>query len=365
MEQKKFSGRIRIKDIADMANVSPGTVDRVIHNRGGVAPESKERIEKILKELDFRPNKMAQMLAIKKDNRIVCILPETKKGGYWHDVIKGIKRAEQESADYRVQIELLHFDQYDAVTLGKTMEHLMEMNPDGVVLAPFFRRETLKLTKELEERRIPFVFMDSNVNSAQSLAYYGQHSHRSGYMAAKLMFNGLPEKSTILLVHMLRGGAVSANQTATREEGFVSYIEKHSLEEKYNIMRVDIHAENEEENFSKLDEILKSTPDIRGAISFNSRIYRIADYIEEHKLKNIRVIGYDLLERNVRHLKHGTVECLIAQRPQLQGYYGVMALTNYLVFDHTPSSPICYMPIDILFKENIEDYKVYPFDADL
>ena len=43
--------RIRIKDIAKMADVSVGTVDRVIHGRSGVSEASKKRVEEILKQL--------------------------------------------------------------------------------------------------------------------------------------------------------------------------------------------------------------------------------------------------------------------------------------------------------------------------
>ncbi|MAR43951.1 MAG: LacI family transcriptional regulator, partial [Flavobacteriaceae bacterium] len=39
-----------IKDIAREAQVSPGTVDRVLHNRGGVSLETSNRIRKILKK---------------------------------------------------------------------------------------------------------------------------------------------------------------------------------------------------------------------------------------------------------------------------------------------------------------------------
>lgn len=50
--------RIRIKDIAKMADVSVGTVDRVIHGRSGVSEASRKRVEEILKQLDYHPTCM-------------------------------------------------------------------------------------------------------------------------------------------------------------------------------------------------------------------------------------------------------------------------------------------------------------------
>ena len=49
MQQK----RIRIKDIAKLAGVSAGTVDRVVHNRGNVSAKSREAVEKVLKEVNY------------------------------------------------------------------------------------------------------------------------------------------------------------------------------------------------------------------------------------------------------------------------------------------------------------------------
>jgi LacI family transcriptional regulator len=357
--------RIRIKDIAVLANVSAGTVDRVIHNRGGVAPENKKRIEDILNKLNFKPNKMARVLAIKKDYRLAVLLPEAHQGDYWWDIIKGIKRAEEEVADYRVKTEILQFNQYSMESFATQAQRLLEINPDGVLMAPFFRREVLKLTKELEERSIPVVFVDSNVESVSCLAYYGQQSHQSGYVAAKIMLSNLEPSSSILLVHMLREGSetTGSNQTAKREEGFLAYIDKYSLESTYQLIRVNLHANDEDGNEAQLEEIFRQNQNIRGIVMFNSRIYYIADFLERRRIRNIRTIGYDLLERNVHYLKNGMIECLIAQRPQLQGYYGLTALARHFAF-HQPSKPVCYMPIDILFKENINDYKVYPFDVD-
>jgi hypothetical protein len=52
-----------VKEIARRANVSIGTVDRVIHNRKGVSENTKQKINSIIEELNFQPNKMASLLA--------------------------------------------------------------------------------------------------------------------------------------------------------------------------------------------------------------------------------------------------------------------------------------------------------------
>ena len=66
---KSLPDKIRIKDIARLANVSTGTVDRVLHNRGEVSAKSREKVEKVLKEINYQPNIYASALASKKSVR--------------------------------------------------------------------------------------------------------------------------------------------------------------------------------------------------------------------------------------------------------------------------------------------------------
>lgn len=47
---------VTIKEIADRAGVSRGTVDRVLNNRGKVNPEKEERVRRIAQELGYKPN---------------------------------------------------------------------------------------------------------------------------------------------------------------------------------------------------------------------------------------------------------------------------------------------------------------------
>ena len=56
-----------IKDLAIQAKVSTGTVDRVIHNRGGVSIKTKRRINDIIKKNNFKINSVASALAKKKN----------------------------------------------------------------------------------------------------------------------------------------------------------------------------------------------------------------------------------------------------------------------------------------------------------
>ena len=92
---KEFSN-IRIVDIAKMAGVSVGTVDRVIHNRGRVSEENKKKVQAILEMVHYQPNLMARSLASKKQYHFVAIIPSFAHGEYWEAISEGIDKAASE-----------------------------------------------------------------------------------------------------------------------------------------------------------------------------------------------------------------------------------------------------------------------------
>ena len=109
----KESPNIRIIDIAEMAGVSVGTVDRVIHNRGRVSEENEKKVRAILEKANYQPNLMARSLASKKQYHFLAITPSFKPGEYWEAISEGIDKAASETEFYNVNVTKLFFDQYD------------------------------------------------------------------------------------------------------------------------------------------------------------------------------------------------------------------------------------------------------------
>ena len=55
-----------IKEIAILAGVSRGTVDRVLNNRGSVSADKVKKVQEIAKALNYTPNLAGKTLAVKK-----------------------------------------------------------------------------------------------------------------------------------------------------------------------------------------------------------------------------------------------------------------------------------------------------------
>ncbi len=116
---------------------------------------------------------------------------------------------------------------------------------------------------------------------------------------------------------------------------------------------------DEEENRRVLEAYFRVHERNLLAVVFNSRVYRVAAYLQEIGRKPDGLIGYDLLKKNVDYLKSGEVTCLIGQRPGLQGYDALIALRDHVLLKRTVD-PVKYMPIDLLIRETIDYY--FEFD---
>lgn len=351
MEDQNYT----IKDIARMAGVSAGTVDRVLHNRGDVSPQSKAKVQKVLDEIHYQPNVFAIGLAAKKKYSFICLIPYYIEHDYWHSVVSGIERARQELRSFNVSVDYLCYYHGDENSYQEACSAIKEMNVDAVLIAPNFREETLALTTCLDKNKIAYVFVDFNMEEANALTYIGQDSYISGYIAAKILMRNYQEGEDQELVLFLSNSKDNPAeiQMQRRLGGFMKF-----LKEKYEhlpVHEVILNKSNQEDNKETLDAFFHLHPKAVLGVVFNSRVYQLGEYLRDAGMSLTGLMGYDLLKANVDLLKSGDVHYLIGQRPGLQGYCGVKALCDHVVFKKAVD-PVKYMPIDILIRDNIDFY---------
>lgn len=342
---------IRIVDIARLAGVSAGTVDRVLHNRGKVSQEKREKIERVLKEINYAPNIIARSLAMKKHYTILVFIPLFEKGSYWDTLDKGIRKAANELANFNIGIEYAYYDQYDADSFKKAASRILETDIDAVLIAPLFNAHSVWLSKKLDEKEIPYVYVDSNIEGQNNLAYFGANSFDSGRLAAKLLIYEIGLDSDIMIVRIPSVTTDESMQTITREKGFLEYLKENSY--KGRIHKIELFHDLDKTKIHISEEVRRYN--IKGGIMFNSRIYELSSVLSDDIKDEVKLVGYDLIEKNVEALKQEGVSFLLSQRSDMQGYNGVKALSNFLLFKKIPAK-MNYMSIDIIVKENIEYY---------
>jgi LacI family transcriptional regulator len=350
---KVQKNRIGIKEIAEMANVSIGTVDRVLHNRPEVAKSTKDEILRIIKELGYTPNILAKALSSKKKYLIAILIPDYKHNNpYWEMPLAGIYTAGEEIKNYNFELAVFTFDLEKENSFKEKAKEVIKLNPDGLIFAPIMYDASIKVIKKCDALKIPYVFFDVNIEQCNNLAYFGQDSVQSGHVAAQLMDYGLCPDSEIIILK-LENKSASTYHIGLREKGFRSFLKK--IKENH-IQSIEIDITNKKDLNRTLKKILASNSSKKGIFIANSRAHFVAKYLFEKKIKNVILIGYDLINENLKYLKNGTVKFLISQNPEDQGYNSVMALFNFLL-SKKPVEKLNYSPIDIVIKENLANYK--------
>lgn len=346
---------IRIKDIARKANVSIGTVDRVLHNRGEVSEETRRKILDIIEEMDYRPNLLASTLASRKRLVTGVLLPTPlSPDGYWTKPVEGIRKAVSELRQYGITAELFTFNQSDPSDFREKARKLLATGPDGVVFAPFFAREATDFISRLKENQIPFVFIDSNLPGQGQLTYIGQNSYQCGQLSARLLSMLVPVGDPLLVIHYARE-TDHQNHLLQRELGFYDWFRIHRPAQ--HIKTTEIALSDPAGCDARLMEALDAeTP--AGLFVTSSKVYLAARVLENAGLSAVRIIGNDLLRENVRYLRNGTIDFLICQRPEEQGFHAIEALFRSLVLK-LPVPEVNYSPIEIITRENLDYYKEF------
>ncbi|MCE6992401.1 substrate-binding domain-containing protein [Dyadobacter sp. CY323] len=344
---------VRIKDIAEKAQTSKGTVDRVLHNRGRVADDVRERILGIIKELNYEPNFIAQSLKSQRTFNLAALIPDPALDSYWAAPKTGLEKAEKELRQYGVYITPFIFNSHDDKSFIEKAKEVTEEKPDGLLIAPIFYKEALPFFKEWAEMGIPYVLFNTQIEHVNPLCYIGQDSYRSGSLAAKILHFGLQTPGSILIAHVNEDISNSAH-LITKEEGFRDYFNT-GTGTGFSIISQEIHFPDHEPIDEEFDKIAAANPDLKAVYVTNSKAFQVAEYLEKRKLTNIKLVGYDLIEPNLHYLNNEIISFLINQNPLGQGYWGIHQLANHLVFKKE-IPPIKFLPLDIITRENLDYY---------
>ncbi|MGY6648725.1 substrate-binding domain-containing protein [Wenyingzhuangia sp. IMCC45574] len=344
----------RIKDIAKKANVSAGTVDRVIHNRGGVSEKTRKKILKIIDESNYTVNPVASILASKKKFSIATLLPlPISSNDFWQTPKKGILDAAKEIQSLGFEIVNYEFDQFDPKSYHESFNRMLAEEPNAVLLAPILQKETLETIKQLDENNIPYVTINAETEGLNNISFIGQNSYKAGYLAGKLFNWVLPNDSYVLSIEIRRDLA-NHKVINDRIRGFEDYLTTSSKTILPKTIVIDIDKLNNETLLSSvLKKELEDFPNIKGIFVPSSKSYTIAKSISKINRKDIEIGGFDTTPKNVAYLKDDTINFLISQKPYQQGYDGIKLLFNYLINKKTPQKNF-YSPIEVIFKENVD-----------
>lgn len=347
--------KIRIKDIAEKSGVSVGTVDRVLHNRPNVSISAREKVESVLKNINYQPNMYASALAYNKSYTFYCIIPKHESEAYWEEIEEGAAKACEARRDFHIDVKIMYYKRFDSNTFTKICRECLNNNPNGVIIVPSELETTKIFTDKLHEHGIPFILLDSYMPDLKPLSFFGQDSFCSGYFSAKMLMLIASGEKEIMLMKQTKNGKVASKQQENREVGFRHYMQDHFPQIK--VLELDLPLNEKENKYDDiLEEFFTKYPNIHHCITLSSKSYIVGEFLLRTNRRDVQIMGYDMVERNAKCLRLGSISFLIAQHAFMQGYNCVDTLFNAIILKKKVD-PVNYMPIELLSKENIDFYR--------
>jgi len=334
-----------IKEIAKMADVSAGTVDRVLHKRGKVSPDKEQKVNDILEKIDYKPNLIARSLKMNKHYRIVALMPDDQQDEYWRPCFDGIGDLMDALEEKGVMVDFLRYSPDSPSQFMEICNKSLVQQPDGVLLGALFLKESEEYLAKLGQENIPFTLFNTAVEKSNYKSFVGQNLVQSGRTAAHLFDAFLPGKKKILIVH-IKEEFENAIHMQQKEEGFKSYFSN----DRENTSIVTLNLKSDSTLAKELRNGIQNGAD--GIFVTTSKAHLIA----EENL-NIPIIGYDLLNENIQNLKDGKIKFLIYQNPKLQAFLGLSYLSELLIKNIKPPKEK-YLPIEIINSENVNSYSL-------
>jgi LacI family transcriptional regulator len=338
-----------IKDIAEMAGVSKGTVDRVLHKRGKVSKLAFEKVDKVLREIDYRPNPIARNLKKNKTYSIHVLLPDPNKDPYWLPANEGVVEASNQFTPFGILIRKYFYDPSDKCSFIKLSQEAILSQPDVLLMAPIFEVESQAVLGKCYGAKIPVVLFNNHINCFKEQIFIGQDLKQSGRVAASLMDRIISRNDGIAIIHINKEPHMQS-----KENGFKEFFTE-KTDSNYVMVSKEFNSTERDLFNREVALFIRKNPKIKAFFVTNSKAYMLVEAFQNLGKRDMVIIGYDLLEPNIKYLNDGGIKFLIHQKPKRQAFLSVSYLAEHFLFGKA-LPPQDFLPIDIITSENAQYY---------
>ncbi|MEN8229185.1 MAG: substrate-binding domain-containing protein [Bacteroidota bacterium] len=340
-----------LKDIAELAQVSRGTVDRVVHGRGKVSKKTYSKVKLILDKIDYKPNLVAQTLRKGVLYEIAVLMPDYQYEIYWKRAFEGVNKAITDYASFGITIQTFLFNPYESLNFKQQYEKIVSGKFSAVLVAPIFYKESLVFFSKCRDAGLPYFTFNTYLEDSGAITHIGVDLFQNGKTAGSLMHKVLSGDDEYLVMH-INEELKNSRHMQEKEQGFNQYlVNKGVVADQIHVLTVDGIEKIEGQLMQKLSDVDK----IKGIFVTTSKVWMVAKILHTHALDKV-LIGSDLLEENVHYLNTGIIDFLIFQNPLLQANLGIQSIIDHLVFKNKIHDRIL-LPIEIIIKENLREFQ--------
>lgn len=335
--------------IAERAGVHISTVDKVIHNRGGVSKEVEANIRSIIKELGYKPNPAGRALQRSGSSyRIRAFLLEVDAQPY---IAEGIRRSLAE-INFDMDVEFCSSSFLDVEGQTALLEKALDDGVSGVILMPNYSPLTEAAVRRLVDHNIPVVTVDSDLRNSGRLCHVGQDAVKGARIAGRMMGLFLRGKGKTAVITNSLDEDFYHDQVKMRELTFTSFMRENYPD--IEIVRYVESFEDRERILLETTRLLREEPDLKGLFIACGGVDTVGRAVRDAGMaQQTSVISFEEYPEILDLIRADVVDCTIGGSLVEQGRKGLSILTDYLVYGQKPKSDTVFMDTRILVKESL------------
>lgn len=272
-----------IKDVAKIAKVSPSTVSRVIADSPRISKETKLRVEKAIKELNYHPNVIARSLANRSTKILGLIIPNTSedlfKNPFFIQVMTGISIYAQKRGYYI----MYSYSKKEDEELKFLKNYSNSKLVDGFILLTSKKDD--KCIGYLRKNKYPFVVV-GRPEDANNVLWVDNDNFKAMYNVVDMFVQkGYTDIAFI-------GGPKEFNMSKDRLEGYKKALEVHGIFVDENMIVQETNF-NEVSGYNAMNKILKYKIPTAVATTDDLLAFGALRAINELTDKNIAIAGFN------------------------------------------------------------------------
>ncbi len=337
--------KIGIREIAKLAGVSPGTVDRALHGRKGITDETRHRILALAESVGYSPDLAARALSVGRVPVQIGVSVPREIHHYFDQLVAGLAAEARRFEKLGVQVFYAPTERLGVGHVEKTNE-LLGRNVDLLILTPGDLAALTPVIDEAESKGVRVICVDTDAPASKRSTVVSVDPDVCGRLAAELMSGYLPPGSDVVVIT----GMLDVEDHARKTEGFREMYTQSSAGGK-TLEVIETH-EDEEEGFQKCFTLLSSRPSVAGLYVNTVNCLPVCRAICAAGLaQNIRLITTDLFEAMIPFFEKHVISASIDGRPFVQGEIAMRLALDHII-NRNPLPKAHYVYPQIVLRSN-------------
>lgn len=274
---------VKILDVARLAGVSSATVSRVLTKKASVSSDSIAKVEKAIKDLNYRPNRTARSLRVQKSTVIGLVISDIQNS-FFNKVMKAV---EDKALQHGYSVYLCNSDE-DKQREQNYLDLLLDEQVAGMIVTPL--QIDTKPYQVFSDANIPIVMIDRNVENIEVDTVITNNVETSFMLNNNLIMKGHKKIATILSDLTITTGR-------ERLEGYKEALSKNNIE--YDSDLVFTGKPTMDDGYKLAKQLFsdhKPTAVFTGSKMITLGLLR---YLYEHDIKipdEIEIAAFDVLD---------------------------------------------------------------------